>query len=144
MSTSTFFTKTYGGFCIDFFNDLTVENLWNRLWNKDLFLNIYDFWCLHRHSYLIDDYVQRNSMLKKIIRKKIRGNLNLPTYKVFLRMCAKANSDFNPSDYLDGDWGEYFEQLRIWKVCNELEFLKRRPHLREPKRHLKSKVIVIN
>ena len=118
MSTSTFSTETYGGFRIDFLNDLTGDRSWERFWNNDLFLNIYDFSCLYRHGYSKDNYLQRNSFLKKIIRKKIRGNKNLPTYKVFLRMCANSNLDFNPSDYLEGDWGEYFEKLRIWKVCN--------------------------
>ena len=70
MSTSTFFTETYGGFHIDFLNDLTGDRLWERFWNNDLFLNIYDFWCLRRHGYLIENYLKRNSFLKKIIRKK--------------------------------------------------------------------------
>lgn len=73
MSTSTFFTETYGGFHIDFLNDLTGDRLWERFWNNDLFLNIYDFWCLRRHGYLIDNYLKRNSFLKKIIRKKNKG-----------------------------------------------------------------------
>lgn len=52
-------------------------------------------------------------------------------------MCANGRADFNPIDFLEKDWGEYFEQLRIWKIVNEEEFLKTRPHLRKPKRHLK-------
>ena len=144
MSTSTFFTETYGGFRIYFLNDLNGKELLNRLWSNDLFLNIYDYWSIHRHGYLLGNYLERNKMLKKIIRQKLSGDPNLPTYKVFLRMCANGRADFNPSDFLEKDWGEYFEQLRIWKIVNEEEFLKTRPHLREPKRQLKSKIIVIN
>lgn len=59
-------------------------------------------------------------------------------------MCANGRTDFNPIDFLEKDWGEYFEQLRIWKIVNEEEFLKTRPHVSKPKRHLKSKIIVIN
>ena len=99
MSTSTFFTETYGGFRIYFLNDLNGKELLNRLWSNDLFLNIYDYWSIHRHGYLLGNYLERNKMLKKIIRQKLSGDPNLPTYKVFLRMCANGRADFNPSDF---------------------------------------------
>ena len=38
MSTSTFSTETYGGFRIDFLNDLTGDRSWERFWNNDFFL----------------------------------------------------------------------------------------------------------
>ena len=94
--------------------------------------------------YLIDNYLVKNKFLKKIIRRKLRGDSNLSTYKVFLRVCAHGEEDFNPTEFLEKAWGEYFEKLRVWKIIHEQNYLKQRPHLREPKRHLKSKAIIIN
>ena len=55
----------------------------------------------------------------------MRGNKELPTHKLFLRMIAKREKQFNPMDYLKKD------------------FLKQYPHLREPRRHIKSKKICL-
>lgn len=65
-------------------------------------------------------------------------------YKVLLRMCANSDENFNPLDFLEKDWEHYFNKLRVWKKVCEEDFLYSRPHLREPKRHLKSKTIIIN
>ena len=46
----------------------------------------------------------------------MRGNKELPTYQVLLRMCAKREEQFNPMEYLHGS-------------C-EKDFLEERPHLR--------------
>lgn len=92
---------------------------------------------------MIDNYDQRNTFLKHIIRRKVRRDPNLPSYKIVLRMISNFNEDFNPSSYLEGDWGEYFEKLRMWKVCYEEEFLQRKPYLAEPKRYLKRKSILL-
>ena len=54
-------------------------------------------------------------------------------------MIVNSNYDFNPRPFLDGHWGLYFERLRSWKLSNEVEFLKIRPWMREPKRHIKIK-----
>ena len=115
-----------------------------KLYHDNLFLNIYDFWSIRRHGYLIDNYYQKNSVLKKIIRDKLRGNEALPNYKVLICMCANERTDFNPTEFLEGEWGQYFENLKIWKLFYEKDYLKKKPHLREPKRHVKSKVIVID
>ena len=139
MSASSFAIETYGGFRKDFLNDLSGLELFDRFWNEHLFLNIYDFWSLRRHGYLVDNYRQRNRFLKKIIRSKVKGDENLPSYKILLRMIVNSNYDFNPRPFLDGDWEVYFERLRNWKLCNEVEFLKIRPWMREPKRHIKIK-----
>ena len=141
---SKFVTETYGGFGIDFLNDFTGSELWKRLKSNHLFLNIYDFWSIRRHGYLIDNYYQKSSTFKKVIRDKLRGNEVLPTYKVLIRMCANAKEDFNATEFLEGDWEQYFENLRNWKLFYEKDYLKMKLHLKEPKRHLKSKVIVIN
>ena len=139
MSSLSFATETYGGFRKGFLNDSTGEELFDGFWNEHLFLNLYDFWSLRRHEYLVDNYQQRNTFLKKIIRFKVKADENLPSYKILLRMIVNSNYDFNPTAFLDGDWGIYFERLHNWKLCNEIDYLKIHPWLREPKRHKKIK-----
>ena len=73
----------------------------------------------------------------------MRGNKELPTYKVLLRMIAKREEQFNPMDYLNKDWEEYFHILKEWKKVCEKDFLEQYPHLREPRRHIKSKKICL-
>ena len=63
----------------------------------------------------------------------MRGNKELSTYKVLLRMCAKREEQSNPMEYLHGDWEQYFHVLKEWKKACEKDFLEKRPHLREPK-----------
>ena len=90
------------------------------MWGDNLFLNICDFWCIRRLGYLVTDYKTKISLLKRIIRKRLWGNKELPTYKVLLRMIAKRNEPFNPMEFLDKDWEDYFHILREWKkVCKE-------------------------
>ena len=109
-----------------------------------MFLNTNDFWCTRRLEYLLKDYRTKNSLLKRIIRKKLRGNKELPAYKVLLRMCVKREEQFNPMEYLHGDWEDYFHILREWKKVHEEDILIQHPHLREPKRHIKANKIYIN
>ena len=92
---------------------------------------------MRRHKHLVDNYTQRNRFLKKIIKSKVRWNDKLPTSKIVLRMLMKKNEDFDPTEFLDGDWGEYLHKLYRWKLCNEEQLLQLRPQLREPIRHLK-------
>ena len=109
-----------------------------------MFLNIYDFWCVRRDGFLLKDYRTKNSLLKRKIRKKLRGNKELPTYKVLLRMCAKREEQFNPMEFLNGDWEDYFHILREWKKVCEEDFLIQHSQLKEPKRHIKSRKIYLN
>ena len=132
-------TETYGDFRVDFLHDESGE----KLWGDNLFLNIYDFWCIRRDGFLLKDYKTKNYLLKRIIRKKMRGNKELPTYKVLLRMCAKREEQFNPIDYLHSDWKKYFHILKEWKKVGEKYFLEQYSHLRERKRHIKSKKICL-
>ena len=125
--------ETYGDFPVEFLHDESGE----KLWGDNLFLNIYDFWCIRRDGFLLKDYKTKNYLLKRIIRKKMRGNKELPTYKVLLRMCAKREEQFNPMDYLHNDCEQYFHILKEWKKVFEKDFLEEHPHLREPKRHQK-------
>ena len=125
--------ETYGDFRVDFLHDESGE----KLRGDNLFLNIYDFWCIRRDGFLLKDYKTNNSLLIRIIRKKMRGNKELPTYKVLLRMCAKREEQFNPMDYLHSDCEQYFHILKEWKKVCEKDFLEEHPHLREPKRHQK-------
>ena len=103
--------ETYWDFRVEFLHNGSGE----KLWGDNLFLNIYDFWCIGRDGFLLKDYKTKNSLLRRIIRKKMRGNKELSTYKVLLRMCAKREEHFNPMDYLHSDWGQYFHILKEWK-----------------------------
>ena len=107
------------------------------LWGDNLFLNICDFWVIRHDEFLLNDYKRKNSILKIIIRKKVRRNMELLTYKVLIKMIVKKNEQFNPMEFLDGDWEEDFHILREWKKVCEEDFSFEHPHLREPKRHLK-------
>ena len=100
--------ETYADFRIEFLHDESMK----KLWGNDLFLNIYDFWCISRDGFLLKDYSRKNSLLKTIIRKKMRRNNELPTYKVLLRMCAKREEQFNPMVFLHRDWENYFHILK--------------------------------
>ena len=133
-------TETHGDFRLDFLYDERGK----RLWDDNLFLNIYDFWCVRRNGFLLKDYRTKNSLLKRIISKKMRGNKELPTYKVMLRMCPKREEQFNPMEYLHGDWEDYLHILRKWKKVCEEDFLIQHPRLREPKIHIKTNKIYIN
>ena len=126
-------TETYADFRTDFLHDESGK----MLLGDNLFLNIYDFWVIRQDGFLLDDYKRKNSILKRIIRKKVRRNMELPTYKVLIKMIVKKIEQFNPMEFLDGDWEEYFHILREWKKVCEEDFLFEHPHLREPKRHLK-------
>ena len=68
-------TEMYGDFRADFLHDEGGE----KVWGDNLFLNIYDFWCVRRDGFLLKDYRTKNSLLKRIIRKKMRGNNFPPT-----------------------------------------------------------------
>ena len=89
-------TEIYGDFWVEFLHDKGGE----KLWVNNLFLNIYDFWCIRRFGYLLKDYRTKNSLLKRIIRKKLRGNKGLPAYKVLLKMCAKREYFIRWSIYM--------------------------------------------
>lgn len=137
MSASSFITETYGGIRLEFLKEVEGEELWVRLWSDHLFLNLYGFWTVRQHSHLVDNYQQKNKFLKNIIRRKVKGDVNLLSYKILLTMIAKGNRDFDPTSFLEGDWGIFLNKLYSWKYCNQEDFLKIKPWLREPKRHVK-------
>ena len=60
-------TKTYADFRTDFLHDESGK----MLWGEHLFLNIYHFWFIRRDGFLLGDY-KKNSLLKKVMRKKVR------------------------------------------------------------------------
>ena len=142
-------TKTYADFRIDFLHDESGK----MLWGEHLFLNIYHFWFIRRDGFLLGDYKKKIRYWKKLWEKKwelptykillrmiARENeQELPTYKVLLRMIATENKQFNPMEFLHWDWEDYFHIIREWKTVCEKDFLFSHPHLRKPKRHLKSK-----
>ena len=82
-------TETYGDFRIDFLHDESGE----KLCSENLFLNIYDFLCICQDGFLLKDYKTKNSLLKRIIRKKLTRNKELLTYKVLLRMLTKKRNN---------------------------------------------------
>ena len=82
-------TETYGDFQVDFLHDESGE----KLLGNNLFLNIYDFWFIRRDGFFVKDYKTKNSLLKRIICKKMRGNKELPTIKFyFVCMLKERNS----------------------------------------------------
>ena len=132
-------TETYADFRTDFLHDESGK----MLLGDHLFLNIYDFWVIRQDGFLLDDY-KKNSLLKRIIRKKVRRNKELPTYKVLIKMIVRKNEQFNPTEFLHKNWEDYFHILREWKKVCEKDFLFSHPHLCEPKRHLKPKKIYVH
>ena len=124
-------TETYGDFRL---SSLHSENK-RDFWNDSLFLNLYDFWCICRNGFLLKTYKTKNSLLKKIICRKVKGDKELPTYKVLLRKFMEGEEQFNPIDYLDKDHKDYFNVLKEWKKICGKDYLEEFPHLREPKRH---------
>ena len=72
-------------------------------------------------------------LLKKVIRKKVKGDKELPTYRVLLRKFIVGDEQFNPTDYLNADHEQYFHILKEWtKICEE-DLLEEHPFLKEPK-----------
>ena len=100
-------TETYADFRTDFLHDESEK----MLLGDHLFLNIYGFWVIRQDGFLLDDY-KKNSLLKRIIRKKVRRNKELPTYKVLIRMIVRKNKQFNPMEFLHKNWEDYFHILR--------------------------------
>ena len=80
--------ETYGDFRVKFLYDESGENLWGN----NLFLNIHDVWCIFCNGFLLKDYRTKNSLLKRIIRKKIRGNKELPTYNFASNVCKEGGT----------------------------------------------------
>ena len=72
-------------------------------------------------------------LLKKIIRKKVKGNKELPTYKVLLHKFIVGDEQLNPTDYLNEDHDQYFHILKEWKKICEEDFLEEYPFLKNQK-----------
>ena len=66
---------------------------------------------MRRHRHLVDHYQQKNKFLKKIIRRKVKGDTYLPSYKIILTMIVEGNRDFDPTSFLEGDWGIFLNKL---------------------------------
>ena len=63
-------------------------------------------------GFLLKTYKTKNSVLKRNIRRKVKGNNELPTYKILLRQIMVGEKQFNPTDYLNGDQEDYFHVLK--------------------------------
>ena len=75
--------------------------------------------------------------MKRIIRRKVNGNNELPTYKILLCQIMVGEEQFKPTDYLNSDQEDYFHVLKEWKIVCEKDFLEEHSHLKEGKRHQK-------
>ena len=126
-------TETYAGFRQSFLHSGNKK----YFWNDSFLLNLYDFCQLRRNGFLLKTYKTKNLLLKRIIRRKGRGNNELPLYKILLQQIMVGEEQFNPTDYLHRDQEDYFHVLKEWKKVCEKDFLEEHPHLREPKRHQK-------
>ena len=125
--------ETYGDFRVEFLHDSTGE----KIKENQLFLNLYDLWSLQRDAFLLETYKPRSILLKKIIKKKLRGRNKLPGFKVLVPKFKEGDGWFDPMCYLNGDEKEYFNKLIVWKCTFEEDFLNCFPALREQKRHKK-------
>ena len=63
-------------------------------------------------GFLLKTYKTKNSLLKRNIRRKVKGNNELPTYKILLRQIMVGEKQFNPTDYLNGGQEDYFHVLK--------------------------------
>ena len=66
-------TETYGSFRVEFLYDEEGE----ILRGDTLFFNIYDLWSVHRSGFLLGTYDHKVTKLKKIIKRKWKGQKKL-------------------------------------------------------------------
>ena len=125
--------ETYGDFRVEFLHDGSRE----KLRENSLFLNLYDLWCLRRNGFLLQTYKLKLILLKKLIKRRLRGRNDLPGFKVILFKFKEGDGWFDPMLYLNGDEEEFFNKLIVWKRSFEEDLLQCCPSLREEKRHKK-------
>lgn len=73
-------------------------------------------------------------LLKKLIKRRLRGRNDPSGFKVILFKCKEGNGWFDPMVYLNGDEEEFFNKLIVWKRSFEEDLLQCCPSLREQKR----------
>lgn len=73
-------------------------------------------------------------LLKKLIKRRLRGRNDLSGFKVILFKCKEGNGWFDPMVYLNGDEEEFFNKLIVWKRSFVEDLLQCCPSLREQKR----------
>ena len=88
-------TETYAGFRQSFLHSGNKK----YFWNDSFLLNLYDFCQLRRNGFLLKTCKTKNLLLKRIIRRKVRENNELPTYKILLQQIMVGEEQFNPTDY---------------------------------------------
>ena len=98
-------TETYGFFRVD--GEILREN--------SLFFNLYDLWTIHRSGFLLGTYKSKIVKLKKIVKRKLKGNKELSGFKVFLQKIKEGDEMFDPVKYLEVDYEKYFTKLQVWK-----------------------------
>ena len=107
-------TITYGSFRVDFLHDKEKK----RMKEDSLFLNIYDFWSLHRSSFMRSEFSfePKLARLELNIIKKWKKTNELSIVNVFIRKVKKGDSIFNPEKYLNGGNGTLFPGFAVVEI----------------------------
>ena len=126
-------TETYGSFRVEFLYDEEGE----ILRGDSLFFNIYDLWSVHRSGFLLGTYDHKVTKLRKIIKRKWKGQKKLPGFNILMRKIKEGDEVFNLIEFLEGDHVHFFQKLQEWKQNFENTYLKQHPFLRKQIRHKK-------
>ena len=86
---------------------------------------------------MLDIYENKVVKLEKLIRKNWKATIDLPVIKVLTRKINEGDEAFNPTEYLEGDQEQFFQNLQQWKKDFEKTDLKQYLFLRPPIRHKK-------
>ena len=107
-------TITYGSFRVGFLHDKEKK----RIKEDSLFLNIYDFWSLHRSSFMRSEFSfePKLARLELNIIKKWKKTNELSIVNVFIRKVKKGDSIFNPEKYLNGRNGTLFPGFAVMEI----------------------------
>ena len=90
-------TETYGSFRVEFLHDEEGK----MLKGDSLFLNVYDFWCLHCSGFWLSTYELKVIKLEEVLKKKWRRMKDLPLINVLIRKIKEGDEAFNPTEYLE-------------------------------------------
>ena len=92
---------------------------------------------MHCSGFLLGSYEHKATKLKKIIKRKWKGQKNLPGFNILMRKIKEGDEVFNPIEFLQGDNEHFFQKLQEWKKIFKNTYLKQHPFLREQIRHKK-------
>ena len=86
---------------------------------------------------MMDTYENKVVKLEKLKRKNWKATIDLPVIKVLIRKINEGDEAFNPTEYLEGDQEQFFQNIQQWKKDFEKTYLEQYPFLRPPIRQKK-------